>query len=88
MFSTIGVPTRCCCQPVGSQGVGSDGSVGHRYCADYDRFERLAAQQNDMDEDLIELMHRMYVNGDTAKKKELEASYQKSKKNLVTHCPY
>ena len=41
-----------------------------------DRFERLAAQQNDIDEDLLEIMHKMYVNGDTAKKKELEAARQ------------
>ncbi len=68
--------------------MGSDGSVGHRYRADYDRFERLAAQQNDIDEDLMEIMHKMYANGDTAKKKELEASYRKAKKKMGAHGPY
>ena len=68
--------------------MGSDGSVGHRYRTDYDRFERLAAQQNDMDEDLMEIMHKMYVNGDAAKKKELEASYRKAKKKMAAHGPY
>jgi|EP01046_Picozoa_sp_COSAG06_P053889 hypothetical protein len=71
-------------QPVvGSKGAGgSEGKVGHRYVADYDRFERLAAQQNDLDEDLMEIMHKMYVNGDVAKKKELEASYKKATRKL------
>ena len=68
--------------------MGNDGSVAHRYRADYDRFERLAAQQNDMDEDLMEIMHKMYVNGDTAKKQELEASYRKAKKKLGAQGPY
>jgi hypothetical protein len=30
---------------IGSKGAGVDGSVGHRYNPDYDRFEKLAAQQ-------------------------------------------
>ena len=69
---------------VGSMGVNS---VGHRYCADYDRFERLAKQQTDIDEDLMEIMHKMYVNGDTAKKKELEESYRKAQKKFGSHGP-
>ena len=69
---------------VGSKGAGTDGSVGHRYASNYDRFDKLAKQQTDIDEDLMTIMHNMYVHGDVAKKKELEEAYAKGQRKLHT----
>ena len=37
-------------------------------------------QQNDADEELLAVVHNMYVNGDTAKKQELEESYKRARR--------
>ena len=76
--------TSCGQDVVGSKGAGTDGSVGHRYASNYDRFDKLAKQQTDIDEDLMTIMHNMYVHGDVAKKKELEEAYAKGQRKLHT----
>ena len=59
-----------------------------RTCTDYDRFEKLALAQHDIDGDLMRCMNQMYVQGDDKKRQELEEAWHKAGVKLATKGPF
>ena len=60
--------------------------VQSRYAADYRKWDEVGAEK-DAGEELMEVIQRMYVNGDVDKKKELEEAHRKAQIKMATKGP-